>query len=466
MRFIHICWILAKYLIFYKITSRHREIFGARLKLAFEELGITFIKIGQILSMRYDLLSQEDCQALQGLLDNVNPIPYVTIVEILEREYNKPLSQTFLDFEKKPIGSASVSQVHKAKLFDGSVVAVKIKRPKVDNKFFNDIRILKRLARLIELLSVTMKHVQIREMTNYFENWITQDLDFLCEVRNMKLFRKEYHFAANGFRSDLGKQIVPKPFETLCSENIIVMDFIDGIPLTKKSQIAAKPNYDIKQTVKLIVNAPIRYWFGRQQPTYWYQADPHLSNILALPNGDVASIDFGLVAEISHKEASQCRDLVLAVYLQDIDKVLDLVAAMTQSDLRKSAPRIKPDLEVYLAKAQKEGFGFWFMEMAKIMVKHRLKFPLFMTTFGRSYVMTDGLVNTYLPGQTTLDIVGKELQRLAVRQAMDNILKADWLKLAYVFSEKVDEAPELIAKFIDDPLSVVASVAKAVNSAA
>jgi ubiquinone biosynthesis protein len=465
MRSLQIVWILSKYLILYKLTRYRKEIFGQRLKLAFEDLGITFIKIGQILSMRYDLLSEKDCQALQGLLDNVNPIPYETIVAILEREYSKPLGQIFRDFEEKPLGSASVSQVHKAKLFDGSMVAVKVKRPQVDNKFFYDIRILRRLARTAELCSRTLRHVQIREMMDYFEAWIKQDLDFVHEVYNMQRYKEEYGFAESKFRSDLGRQIIPRAFENFCTQNIIVMDYIEGIPLNRARQMVDDSKYDIQNSVKLAVNVPIRYWFGREQAVYIYQADPHLSNILALPNGDVANIDFGLIAEISLEEAGLCRDLVLAVYLKDIDKVLHLVANVSHVKPAKLTPDVRADFEDYLIKAQKSGFGYWFMEFAKIMVKHRLKFPLFMTTFGRGYVMTDGMINTYLPGQTTLDIVGVELRRLAFQQATKNILNADWTKLAYVVSEQIRKTPDIVTEFFDDPLTVIAKVARATKGA-
>jgi ubiquinone biosynthesis protein len=408
-------------------------------------------------------MSPADCRALQGLLDEVNPIPYHTVVQILEHEYRKPLKTVFRAFEEKPLGSASVSQVHKAELFEGSIVAVKIKRPQVDRMFFYDIRILKRLARVAELFSTTLRHVQIREMTNYFESWIKQDLDFLGEVRNMKRFREEYKFAETQFRSGLGKQVLPRPYDALCTESVIVMDFIDGIPLTKKEQITTNPLYDIKKSVKLAVNAPVHYWFGPERAAYVFQADPHFSNILALPHGDVASIDFGLISEFSPEEADRCKDLVLAVYLQDVDKVLHIVADMTAVSLDKYAPILRPDVEIYVQKAQKEGFGFWFMELAKIMVKHRLKFPLSMITFGRSYVITDGLINTYLPGHTTVDIFGEELRHLAFQQTIDNVINADWLKLLYTLSQKVEETPDLVTEFINDPLSLISAIAKAIK---
>src|SRR5207248_1386461 len=141
--------------------------------------------------------------------------------------------------------------------------------------------------------SSTLRHAQIVDLVNYFEAWIKQDLDFVLEVRNMKRIREQYSFGETNFRPDLGKAIFIAPFEHLCTANIIVMDFVDGIPMSRKEEILANPDYDIEKSIKTYINASIRNWFRDDIETYVFQADPHLSNVLALPYGDVANIDCG-----------------------------------------------------------------------------------------------------------------------------------------------------------------------------
>lgn len=466
MRFFQITWILSKYMIFYKLTSHRKEILGKRLQQAFGELGLTFIKIGQILSMRYDLLSRQDCEALQELLDKVNPIAFTDIVRLIETEYGKPWHEVFAILCTEPLGSASVSQVHKAELFNGTKVAVKIKRPGVDNKFLADITILKRLAGIASFFSHTLRNIQINELINYFGSWIKQDLDFELETKNMRRIKEQYSFGdEKSFRHDLGKGIFTAPFEELCTRNIIVMDFVDGIPMSRKEEILDNPDFDIEKSLKTYMNAAMYNWFRDDIEVYLFQADPHLSNVLALPHGDAANIDCGLVSELSKKEADICKRLIVAVYLHDIDKTIKIALEMTGADYQKYAAELKPDLEEYLEKTKGEGFGFWFLEFTKILVKHRIKFPLFLTTFGRTNLILDGLMATYIPEKSTLDIVGVELQRYAIKQTFDNLKEFDWLRIAYSLSEKVKEAPELVVNLIKDPLGIISKVAAAVKTA-
>jgi predicted unusual protein kinase regulating ubiquinone biosynthesis (AarF/ABC1/UbiB family) len=191
-----------------------------------------------------------------------------------------------------------------------------------------------------------------------------------------------------------------------------------------------------------------------------FQADPHLSNILALPGGDVASIDYGLVCELSRQEAKQAQDLIIAVYLQDIQRTVKVATEMTGADYQTFAPILRPHLEIYLEKTKNEGFGFWFLEFAKIMVKNKIQFPLYLTTFGRTNLMLDGLVKTYLPNKTTVDLVGNELKRAAMAETLQNVADIDWLRVGYTLSKKVKQTPEFISALVESPLDIISEIAK------
>jgi ubiquinone biosynthesis protein len=459
LRALEISRVGAKYLVFYKLTSLRHEGLGVRLRRSCEELGLAFVKIGQILSMRYDILSREDCDALQGLLDNVNPIPIETIFAIVEHEYGRPWRDVFASFDEAPLGSASVSQVHKATLHDGSVAAVKIKRPEADKEFSSDIKILKALARIGVFFSPTLRYIQVRDLVDYFESWTRQDLDFRLEAKNMRRIKEQYQFGATNFRNDLGRGVFIAPFEDLCTENIVVMDFVDGIPMSQKEEILKRADYDIEKSIKTYVSAALRNWFRDDITTYLFQADPHLSNILALPHGDAANIDCGLIFELSMKEITITKELVIAVYMQDIERTVRIAVQMTGVNYKKYAPILRPDIEEYLSKTSGEGLGFWFIEFARIMVKNRIKFPLFLTTFGRTNVILDGLAKTYMPEQNTLDICGGELKRQAMKEMINNVTDGDWLGVAYALSEKIKKSPELVTglidRYFDDPLQAV-----------
>ncbi len=465
MRTLQISWVLARYTLFYHFTRHREKKLGQRLKLAFEELGIAFVKIGQVLSMRYDLLSDEDCTGLQELLDNVAPLPIGTINEILDREYAGLPQPIFKTFIEKPLGSASVSQVHKAQLPNGKWVAVKIKRPGVDRMFLTDVAILRRVARIAQWFSPTLRHIQLTELVNYFEGWIEQDLDFTTEVKNMKKIGEQYSFATTAFRPDLGRGVFPAPFEHLSTENIIVMDFIDGIPMSRKEEILANPDYDAEKSIISYVSAAMRNWFRDDHAEYLFQADPHLSNIIAMPHGDAASIDYGLISSLSPKESRLCQDLIIAVYVKDVEAVLKLGARMTGVTYEEyDSATMRADVVRYLEQTTHEGLGFWFLEFVKIIVKHRLKFPLFLTTFGRTNIILDGLVHAYMPEKTTLDIFGKELRRQAVKEIIKNLADADWLRLGYSLGKRIKESPDAAGSIVDDPLGFLSEIARAVRA--
>jgi|SRR5579872_94488 len=464
MRFIKICRVLSKYLIFYKFTRHCREIFGVRLRLAFEELGITFIKIGQIISMRYDLLGEADRKALRSLLDDVNPIPFSEIKKILSQEYSCPLEAIFSEIQEKPVGSASVSQVHKAWLLNGAVAAVKIKRPGVDKTFIRDINFLKILASIGERFSSKLRYIRAKELVAYFESWIRQDLDFVLEIQNMKKIAEQYEFATGNFRSDLGRGTFPKAFDQLCTSRVIVMDFIDGIPMNRKEQILQKENYDLAKSVRTYIVAAIRSWFEARGEDFYFQADPHFSNILALPNGNVAAIDHGLVCRLPKNQAELLKDLVLAVYLKDLGKVVQIALEMTDPDPKYQDFGLESDLKIFLDRAQHETFGFWFSDFVKVLVRHHKKIPVFIVSFGRAAVMIDGLAHEYLPGESTLDILDYEFKRAILIGTARQLISADWKKLTRVLLSKINNVEGVIKTAIENPAGFVAGLGRIIKS--
>jgi len=155
------------------------------------------------------------------------------------------------------------------------------------------------------------------------------------------------------------------------------------------------------------------------------------------------------------------------VYMQDLERMVRVATRMTGADYKKYAPILRPQLEEYLARTRDEGLGFWFIEFARILVKNRIKFPLFLTTFGRTNVILDGLARTYIPEQNTLDICGGELRRQAIKEMINNVTGGDWMRVAYAVSEKVKKSPELVTDLIDryfeDPLQAVRDFRDAVR---
>jgi ubiquinone biosynthesis protein len=449
-RSIKILTVASRYLIFYKLTSARNKSFGWRLRQALGELGLTFIKIGQILSMRYDLLSRSDCLELQQLLDNVNPLPWTTIKKILSDNYQQPLPEIFSYINETPLASASVSQVHYGVLVTGEEVAVKVKRPQVDALIKKDLSLMRHFAKLGQSFSKTLKKAGLVKLVNYFEASLANDINFLQEADNLEKIYQQYEFCREEkIRSDLGTGVFPLPYRQWSSNQIIVMTFIKGVSLNQTDKIKDNPAYDIRKSLKTYVNVGFRNLFSAEE--YFFQSDPHLSNILVLPDGNASTVDCGLIAVFTKEQTILVRRCMIAVYVQDLAETMKYLFEMSGVDYQTWEPVVRDDMAVYIERARQEGMGFWLMEVARIFARHGLEFPEFLFAYGRSCLVMDGVIKTFFNNQTTLDILGEEFKRAAILQAISDLKDKDWVPLLYAFSKALKETPDFIADALNDP---------------
>ena len=431
-RFFEIIWVFSKNFLAFDVFNRKPGSLGKKLKKSFEELGLTFIKIGQILSMRYDVLSEKDCEILQELLDKVKSVPYKEIETVFVEDFGKKPEVLFEDFDRNPIASASVSQVYRATLKSGEKVAVKVKKPLVDKKVKQDMDFIRRLIFVVKIFIPVLRHPQTKEVINFFHFCLQNDINFEKEIENMELVSREYfEIGENNKKSGLGKGVFPKPYRNFCSENIIVMDFMEGIPLSRFKEIKNNPDYDVEKSVRTYISS-IRAWFSTDN--YVFQGDPHFSNIMVMPGGNVASVDAGLIGEFSKWETRITKDLFLAVYLSDFKETMRALEKMVPGD---DLSVIEKDIELYLERARYEGIGYWFMEIARIFIKHNLNCPTFLLLFARTVYLIDGLIEIVTPGKTMIDFLGEELEAAAIKESLKGFEKVDLLALIYTISKKV-----------------------------
>ncbi len=176
-------------------------------------------------------------------------------------------------------------------------------------------------------------------------------------------------------------------------------------------------------------------------------------------------VDFGLIVVFSPKEARQTADLFLAVYARNLERSIEYALAVSNLSYEKYAPTIRADVAEYLSKAPSSGIGFWFMEFIRIFIKHRLAIPYNLVLFGRQNAVIDGCISTVLPGKTTLDLMGKELERALRKKVLQNILETDISKVAYAVSEEIKKSPDkivsLVSQMVADPFKIVKDFSEA-----
>src|SRR3990172_2493192 len=256
-----------------------------RLKIAFEELGPTFIKLGQILSTRADLIPREYIQALDSLLDKVPPFPGEEARHIIEAELKTPMNQLVAQFDETPLAAASIAQVHRAVLWSGEEVVFKVRRPGITDVIKRDVDILYRLATLIERYVPDLAFLNATGQVEEFDQAINEEMDFIREAENAARFRANFEGSSDVY--------VPNVFQHLTTERVLVMEFIDGIRIDDLERLRAA-GFDLEA----IARKGSEVLFKMILMDGFFHADPHPGNLFVLSDGRLSFIDFGIVGRV------------------------------------------------------------------------------------------------------------------------------------------------------------------------
>lgn len=276
----------------------------SQIRKAMEELGPTFIKIGQILSTRPDIIPESFVQEFQKLQDEVKPESFDVVREIVEKELGGPISDIFLSFDTEPIASASLAQVHTARLKDGQEVVAKIQRPKAKATMFSDIRILKRLTLFMKL--TPQGHVlDPEEVVDELMQAARNELDFLNEAQNIKRFREN--------NEDVRYIQIPRVYEQYTTSNILVMDYIRGIKIADTNRLTLE-GYDLKDMASKLAYNYLKQVFDDG----FFHADPHPGNILISGNR-IAYIDFGMMGVLNKSMMKKFNSFLFGVASRNVE---------------------------------------------------------------------------------------------------------------------------------------------------
>lgn len=450
------------YLLAYRLTRYRHERLGARLRRFCEDLGPLFIKLGQALGTRYDILSREDCDELHALLDRVPPVPIENIRALFVNDFGATPEMLYADFPSEPLASASIAQVYKARLLDGKEVAVKVRRPGIERTIAGDFKILNRVVGFAQFFSSVLRHINFKEILRQMEAWTVDETNFGLEIKNLDELRSFYSSRATAGDELAAKLVFPKIIPELCSENIITMEFLDGIPVSRSGETVVLSDYSVRDSLVAFLGSMIRAWVDNKD--FVFHGDPHPANILIMSGGRVGVLDFGVRGLIDVQSGRTTLDLLFAVYANDLERSVAASITMCHADPR-SAEKIKEDVREYLKYTRTSGLGFWFMGFVKIFVKHRLAMPYNLIMFGRTQTLIDGLFETALPGVKTLDILSAEFERGLRKYLLRKALKVNWAPVLLSAVEIIERTPERIAQLMDRYTSNPELIIKDVYSA-
>jgi len=292
---------LVRFALFWRPLTEPRAV---RLRLALESLGPIFVKFGQMLSTRRDLVPADIADELAKLQDRVPPFPSDQALAVLQAAYKKPLAEVFAEFDVTPVAAASVAQVHFARLHDGKPVAVKILRPGIGRVIGHDVELLYAAAGLLEKLFADGKRLRPREVVDEFEKHLHDELDLMREAANCSQLRRNF------LNSPL--LVVPEVYWDYCETNVMVMDRMDGIPIGQVDAMRAA-GVDFKK----LAATGVELFFTQVFRDGFFHADMHPGNILVKPDGQYVALDFGIMGTLTEVDKQYLARNFLAFFRRD-----------------------------------------------------------------------------------------------------------------------------------------------------
>lgn len=365
-------------------TSEQRHEEGAMLREKFLKLGPTFIKIGQTLATRADLMPVEYVQELSRLQDEVPPFPTRQAREIIETELRVRLEEIFESFEDTPVAAASLGQVYRARLRTGQTVAVKVQRPGLAEHIEFDIKVLRRIARFLSRYPNLIRGVDWQGTINEFHATIFEEMDYSREVRNAEVFRKNFE----GWKD----VYVPTIYNIFSTNRLIVMEFIEGLKVTDIERLEAagkKP----PEIVRLLA----RTYLKQLLEDGFFHADPHPGNLRVMADGRLAFFDFGMVGRISMELQSKLINAFFHIVERDVHGLVDDMVRLGFIELSASEEaRFKPVIEGlfdrYLSLRLKDvRFKELIFDLAHVIYEFPFRIPASFTYIVRAIMTLEGI---------------------------------------------------------------------------
>lgn len=373
----------------------------AKMRLVCEELGPTFVKFGQILSNRPDLIPLELTFELEKLQDSVPPMSEGTSKTVVETELKDSVENLFAWFEPTPFASASMAQVHKVILHSGKRVALKIQRDGIYDIIIEDIKVMYRIADVLEKRIPSLKSFDPLGLVKNFEYSILKELDFIHESINVQRFYN------NLKRDDSLEQfaMAPKVYPEFTTTKVLALEFISGIKIDRIEALKSK-----EIDTKVIARRLSISYFKQIFEYGFFHADPHPGNLLVLPNNHICYLDFGMMGSMLPRDILIFGKLFMAITNKDVIKI---IKALQQ--LSNNAPILnRRDLEFdinefvekyYVRDVHENEMSTILLELKDIIIAHGLKVPTYFFLFARSLVTIEGVIEKLDPDFSQLEIV-------------------------------------------------------------
>lgn len=417
-----------------KNTSENQEPNSVyvRMRGAIEELGPTFIKLGQTFSNREDLLPLPLIKELQKLQDNVDSVT-LDVPQILEDEFGISWQDHFISISQEPLASASIAQVYKAVLKDGSPVILKIKRPGIDQVIKDDLMLLKDLVKLIDSYSEIADKINLKNAIAAFEKSLLEELSLVKERTNIQQF-------ALNFRNH-PETYVPKVYDDYSSDSVLCMEFVDGVKVTDVDKLKA-----LGLDAKKISETGLRLFVAQMLEYGFFHADPHAGNILILKDGRIVFIDFGAVGVIQPNDQEILESLILNFLAKRPQKIIRNLKKMAiQYDIpddKKFENDVRQVLEFIHNTSLKDiEVADILDKMKDVLKENKLVMPDYFYLLFKGISLIEGVGRSINPDLDIVESLKPYTKKLFFNRIQPEKLARTGFEKASMFAEQLEEIP-------------------------
>lgn len=382
---------------------------GSEVRNALEELGPTFVKLGQVFSTRSDLLPPEITSELQKLQDAVPPVPYEQVKPAIEEELGDTVEAVFREFQEMPIAAASIAQVHRATLLSGKSVIVKVQRPGIDGTIALDLAILKDLASFVDKHTSLGQMYSFSDMVDEFAATMREELDFRMEAENTERFR-------TALAKDSGVR-VPDVSWLHTTRRVLTMEYVDGVRISDTGGLR-NAGVDLHKVARRLAES-IAWQILRDGV---FHADPHPGNLIVAPGDTVVFLDFGMIGRLSEGKRRQSLKVLLGVAYDKPHMIVEALAGLGSFSGPVNFRKLESDIErlmdayVRLPMAEMK-IGSMVSSIFGVASSHKITVPSDLAMLARSLVTLEGTVAMLDPGMNVLEVAVPIARRLLVETA-------------------------------------------------
>lgn len=415
------------------------------LRTTLEDLGPTYVKMGQIMSSRSDLLPASYCHELENLRQNVKPLDPAVARAVIEQETGKKIEDIYAEFRDEPLGSASIGQAHYGVLKDGTRVVTKVQRPLVADMMKKDFVLLKKLSELVNIVEEDSdgQVIDFKSVIDELEKVTNDELDFRIEAENTRFFKENC--------IEDGEAVsCPTVIDELTTSRIFTMTFVDGCSLADKERLEAE-GCDLDSIGRAIVENYVHQVLD----VGVFHADPHQGNIM-VSHGRPYWIDFGMIGRISEKDVALIEELVKAMIARDEEALVDAVMSMGAASSATDRAKLTQDAAVYIKKYMNAksvsdiNMTDVFNEIMGVASKNHVSMPSRFTMLARSVTTMEGVIEQLCPELNIFDLLYKKMKEHMRRNFSLEREIAEMGRSVIDASRKTAKIPVLASKALDN----------------